>query len=62
MIGFLSSMDAHVAFEGLKMAEVRSTDLTRVWLLSCMNQHVGTKMRHLEDKQQKSDICLKVEG
>lgn len=37
MIRLLSSMDAHVTLERLKVAKVRSTDLTGVWLLSCVN-------------------------
>lgn len=37
MIGLLSGMNAHVALQRLKMAEVCSTDITRVWLLSCVN-------------------------
>lgn len=37
MIRLLSGMDAHVALECLKVAEVRSTDLTRVRLFSCVN-------------------------
>lgn len=37
MIRLLSGMDAHVALECLKVAEVRSTDFTRVRLFSCVN-------------------------
>lgn len=37
MIRLLSGMNAHVALERLKVAEVCSTDLTRVWLLSRVN-------------------------
>lgn len=37
MIGLLSSMNAHVALECLKVAEVCSADLTRIRLLSCVN-------------------------
>lgn len=36
MIRLLSSMNAHVALERLKVAEVSSTDLTRVRFLSCV--------------------------
>ena len=43
-------MNAHVALERLKVAEVRSTDLTWVRLFSCVNQHMGAKMGHLEEK------------
>lgn len=37
MIRLLSGMNAHVALERLKVAEVCSTDLTRVRLLSRVN-------------------------
>lgn len=50
MIGLLSGMNTHVALERLEVAEVCSADLAGVWLLSCVNQHVGAKMCHLEGK------------
>lgn len=37
MIRLLSGVNAHVALERLKVAEVCSTDLTRVRLLSCVD-------------------------
>lgn len=37
MIRLLSGMNAHVALERLEVAEVSSTDLTRVRLLSCVD-------------------------
>lgn len=39
-----------MALEGLQVAESRSTDLTRVWLFSCVDQDVGTQMCHLWKK------------
>lgn len=49
MIRLLSGMNAHVALKRLKVAEVSPADLTRVRLLSCVNQHVCAKMGHLEE-------------
>lgn len=37
MVGLLSCVDAHVALERLKVAEVCPTDLTGVWLLSSVD-------------------------
>lgn len=47
MIGLLSGMNAHVALERLEVAEVCSADLAGVWLLSCVDKHVGAKVGHL---------------
>lgn len=41
-------MNAHVTLERLKVAEVRSADLTRVRFLSGVYQHMGAKMGHLD--------------
>lgn len=50
MIRLFSRMNAHVALERLEVAEVCATDLTRVRLLSRVDQHMGAKMSHLEGK------------
>lgn len=47
MIGLLSSMNAHVALERLQVAEVGAADLTGVWLLSSVDEHVGAQVGHL---------------
>lgn len=48
MIRLLSCVDAHVALERLKMAEVRPADLAGVRFFSGMDQHMSTKVGHLE--------------
>lgn len=48
MIRLLSSMDPHVTLERLEVAEVRSTDLAGVWLLSGVDQDVSTEVGDLE--------------
>lgn len=52
MIGLLSGMNAHVALKRLEVAEVCSADLAGVWLLSCVDEHVGAKVGHLTERQQ----------
>lgn len=40
-------MNAHVALERLQVAEVGAADLTGVWLLSSVDEHVGAQVGHL---------------
>lgn len=50
MIRLLSRVNAHVALQRLKVAEVSPADLAGVRLLSCVDQHMGAKVGHLGDK------------
>lgn len=52
MVGFLSRVDAQVAFQCLQVTEACSTDLTWVWLLTGVDQHMGTKMSDLKQEPQ----------
>lgn len=47
-------MNAHVALERLKVAEVSAADLAGVRLLSCVDQHMGAEMGHLEGERHKN--------
>ena len=51
MVGFFSRVDAHVALECLKVAEVCATDDARVGLLPGVDQHVSAEMGHLGRKE-----------
>ena len=51
MIRLFSCVNAQVTLQCLKMAKVCSTDLARVWLLSRVNQNVGTQMGHLRKQE-----------
>lgn len=48
MIGFLSCVDSKVTFEGLQVPEACAADLTGVWLLPGVNEHVSTEVGHLQ--------------
>lgn len=48
MIGLLSRVDAQVALQRLQVTEACSADLTRVWLLTGVDQHMSTEMSNLE--------------
>lgn len=54
-------MDPHVTLERLEVAEVRSTDLAGVWLLSGVDQDVSTEVGDLETggKTMKTVTALK---
>jgi len=49
MIRFLARVDSKVAFEGLQVPETCATDLTGVWLLPSMNEHMSTEVGHLRE-------------
>lgn len=48
MVGLFSRVDAQVALQRLQVPETSSTDLTRIWLLPRVDQHVGTEMSNLK--------------
>lgn len=54
MVGLLSSVNAHVALERLQVAEVRAADLAGIRLLSGVDEHVGSQVRHLLEATAKS--------
>jgi len=51
VVGFLPRVDAHVALEGLQVAEVRAADLAGVRLLARVDEHVGAEVGHLDGKE-----------
>ncbi len=51
MIGLFSCVDAQVALQRLQVTEACSTDLTRIWLLTRVDQHMGTQMSNLKHEQ-----------
>lgn len=57
MIRFLARVDSKVAFEGLQVPETCATDLTGVWLLPSMNEHMSTEVGHL-DKSGPTGLAL----
>lgn len=59
MIRLLSRVDAHVALKRLKVAEVRSADLTGVWFLSRVDQHVGAEVGDLVRQETETVTGLK---
>lgn len=50
MVRFLSCVDSQVALQSLKVPETGATDFTRIGLLASVDEHVGTKVGHLEWK------------
>lgn len=59
MIGLLSRVDAQVALQRLQVTEACSADLTRVWLLTGVDQHMSTEMSNLEHgKNKKQNIYI----
>lgn len=48
MIGLFSCVNAQVALQRLQVAEAGSTDLTGIWLLPRVDQHMGTEMSNLK--------------
>lgn len=47
MVGLLPGVYAQVALQRLQVTEPRSTDLTGIWLLARVDQHMGTKVSNL---------------
>lgn len=61
MVRLLSGVDAQVALERLQVSEACSTDLTRIRLLTRVDQHVGSEMSDLTGRREqktKSSITL----
>lgn len=48
MVGLFSRVDTKVALQRLQVTEACSTDLTWIWLLTRVDQHVGTEMSNLK--------------
>lgn len=48
MIGLFSCVYTQVALQRLQVTEACSTDLTWVWLLTRVDQHMGTEMSNLK--------------
>lgn len=49
MIGLFSCVNAQVTLQRLQVTEARSADLTRVWLLPGVDQHMGPEMGNLHE-------------
>lgn len=48
MVGLFSRVYAQVALQRLQVTEACSTDLTRIWLLTRVDQHVSAEMSNLK--------------
>lgn len=51
MVGLFSRVDTEVALQRLQVAEARPTDLTRIRLLACVDQHMSAQMSDLGNKK-----------
>lgn len=54
MVGLFSCVYAQVALQRLQVTEAGSTDLTWIWLLTRMDQHMSAEMSNLENNQKDS--------
>lgn len=53
MVGLFSRVDAQVALQCLQVAESGPADLTWVWFLSGVDQHVSAKVSDLKKTKTK---------
>ena len=51
MVRLFSRVDPQVALQRLQVAEARSADLARIWLLASVDQHVGAEMSNLSGRR-----------
>lgn len=56
MVGLLPGVYAQVALQRLQVTEPRSTDLTGIWLLARVDQHMGTKVSNLKHWKKKEEL------
>lgn len=48
IVRFLSGVNAHMALQGLQMAEASATGVAGVGLLTCVDQDVGSQVSNLK--------------
>lgn len=58
MVGLFSCVYTQVALQCLQVTEACSTDLTWIWLLTSVDQHVGTQMSNLKREQKTKEDLL----
>ena len=51
MVGLFPRVYTKVALQRLQVTEACSTDLTGIWLLTRVDQHMGTEMSYLIQKK-----------
>lgn len=54
MVGLFSCVYTQMALQRLQVAKARSANLTRIWLLTRVDQHMGTEMSYLQPKRKKT--------
>lgn len=62
MVGLFSRVDTKVALQRLQVTEACSTDLTWIWLLTRVDQHVGTEMSNLKGEQKTKQNIISLES
>lgn len=51
MVGLFSCVYTQVALQRLQVTEACATDLTGIWLLTRVDQHMGAEMSNLKHEQ-----------
>lgn len=56
MVGLLPCVDAQVALQRLQVAKASPADLTGIWLLARVDEHVSAEMSNLQHTRRSASI------